>query len=70
MLCKNLNIQTIPAFSPQAKGRVERLNQTHQNRLIPKLGLNNIKTIRDANKYIKAYSNTIVAIFYYFFRNV
>lgn len=54
-LCKNLKIQTIPAFSPQAKGRVERSNQTHQNRLTPKLRLNNITTINSANKYIKAY---------------
>ena len=54
-LCKNLKIKTIPAFSPQAKGRVERSNQTHQNRLIPKLRLNNITTIQQANKYIKNY---------------
>ena len=53
--CKNLKIKTIPAFSPQAKGRVERSNQTHQNRLIPKLRLNNITTIQQANKYIKNY---------------
>ena len=54
-LCKNLKIQTIPAFSPQAKGRIERSNQTHQNRLIPKLRLNNITTIESANKYLKSY---------------
>ncbi len=54
-LCRNLNIQTIPAFSPQAKGRVERSNQTHQNRLIPKLRLNNITTISQANKYLRMY---------------
>lgn len=54
-LCRNLKIQTIPAFSPQAKGRVERSNQTHQNRLIPKLRLNNTTTINGANKYINTY---------------
>ncbi len=54
-LCKNLKIQTIPAFSPQAKGRVERSNQTHQNRLIPKLRLCNVTTIPNANKYLKMY---------------
>lgn len=52
-LCRNLKIQTIPAFSPQAKGRVERSNRTHQERLIPKLRLNNITSIEDANKYLK-----------------
>ncbi len=54
-LCRNLKIQTIPAFSPQAKGRVERSNRTHQERLIPKLRLNNITNIDQANKYLKAY---------------
>lgn len=54
-LCKNLKIQTIPAFSPQAKGRVERSNQTHQNRLIPKLRINNITTINNANSYLNNY---------------
>lgn len=54
-LCRSLKIQTIPAFSPQAKGRIERSNQTHQNRLIPKLRLNNITTIKAANKYLKNY---------------
>lgn len=54
-LCRNLKIQTIPAFSPQAKGRVERSNRTHQERLMPKLRLNNITNIAQANKYIKTY---------------
>lgn len=54
-LCNNLKIQTILTFSLQAKGRIERSNQTHQNRLIPKLRLNNITTIDSANKYLKSY---------------
>lgn len=54
-LCRNLKIQTIPAFSPQAKGRVERSNRTHQERLIPKLRLNNVTTIDRANKYLSSY---------------
>lgn len=54
-LCRNLNIQTIPGFSPQAKGRVERSNRTHQERLTPKLRLNNITTIDKANRYLNNY---------------
>lgn len=54
-LCRNLKITTIPAFSPQAKGRVERSNRTHQERLIPKLRINNITTINSANKYLNNY---------------
>ena len=54
-LCRNLKIQTIPAFSPQAKGRVERSNRTHQERLIPKLRLHNITTIKESNRYLSNY---------------
>lgn len=54
-LCRNLKIQTIPAFSPQAKGRVERSNRTHQERLMPKLIIHNITTINESNKYLSNY---------------
>ena len=47
-----LGIQMIPAYSPQARGRSERLNQTWQGRLPNELKLHGIKTIPDANRYI------------------
>lgn len=49
---KVLNIKPIYAHSPQAKGRVERGNRTHQDRLIKSLRLKNISTIQEANKYL------------------
>ena len=49
---KTLNIEPIYAHSPQAKGRVERGNRTHQDRLIKSLRLKNISTIQDANNYL------------------
>ncbi|MCL2473639.1 MAG: ISNCY family transposase [Alphaproteobacteria bacterium] len=52
-MCKRLRIQIIPAFSAQAKGRVERSNQTHQDRLVPKMRLHNITTIEAANQYLQ-----------------
>jgi len=52
-MCKRLGIRVIPAFSPQAKGRVERSNQTHQDRLIPKLRLRGITTLALANAYLQ-----------------
>jgi transposase len=52
-MCKRLRIQIIPANSPQAKGRVERSNQTHQDRLIPMMRLKDITTIEEANIYLK-----------------
>jgi transposase len=47
-----LNIDIICANSPQAKGRVERANQTLQNRLVKEMRLRNISTIEAANTYL------------------
>lgn len=46
-----LNIEIICAHSPQAKGRVERSNQTLQDRLIKEMRLRGISTVEQANKY-------------------
>lgn len=46
-----LNIDIICANSPQAKGRVERANQTLQDRLVKELRLRDISTIEAANAY-------------------
>ena len=48
---KELGITLIHAYSPQAKGRIERDFQTLQDRLINELRLHDIKSIRDANEY-------------------
>jgi hypothetical protein len=48
-----LNIRLFLASSPQAKGRVERLFRTLQDRLIAELKLHSIRTIEEANKYLK-----------------
>jgi len=50
---KELNIRVIHAHSPQAKGRVEKLFKTLQDRLIKELRLQNISTIREANEFLK-----------------
>jgi transposase len=50
-----LDIELIYANSPQAKGRVERANQTLQDRLIKELRLAGINTIADANKFLETY---------------
>jgi hypothetical protein len=49
---KELNIESILARSPQAKGRVERVNQTLQDRLVKEMRLRNICTIDEANQYL------------------
>lgn len=50
---KELNIQPIPAYSPQARGRCERLNGTLQGRLPQELRLRGITTKQAANKFIR-----------------
>lgn len=47
-----LDIQIICANSPQAKGRVERANQTLQDRLVKELRLRSISDIDAANAYL------------------
>ena len=50
---KELNIETIFANSPQAKGRVERSNRTLQDRLIKALRREGISNIAEANKFLQ-----------------
>lgn len=50
---QSLGVNVINAHSPQAKGRVERLNETLQDRLVKELRLRNISTIPEANKFLK-----------------
>ena len=50
-----LGIELIPASTSQAKGRIERLWETLQDRLITEFKLSNIKTIEDANKFLPKY---------------
>jgi hypothetical protein len=47
-----LEIELICANSPQAKGRVERANQTLQDRLIKEMRLLGISTYAQANQYL------------------
>src|SRR6056297_1276889 len=50
-----LGIQMIAARSPQAKGRIERLWQTLQSRLTVELKYHGIKTIQQANPFLREY---------------
>lgn len=49
---QELGIQAIPAYSPQAKGRIERQGGTLQDRLIAELALEGITEIDTANAWI------------------
>ncbi len=50
-----LDIESILARSPQAKGRVERVNRTLQDRLVKEMRLRGISNIVEANTFLKEY---------------
>lgn len=50
---KQLGIDMIPAYSPEARGRSERAFRTHQGRLTKELALLGITTMDKANQYLK-----------------
>ena len=52
---KALGVQLIHAHSPQAKGRVERLFNTLQDRLVKEMRLRSISNIAEANEFLKEY---------------
>ena len=52
--CLDLGIRLISAHSPQAKGRVERMFETLQDRLVKELRLENISDIETANRFLEA----------------
>src|SRR2546427_2611121 len=52
-MCAKLGIRIIAASSPQAKGRVERVHGTHQDRLVKKLRLATVSNYDDANAYLQ-----------------
>ncbi len=51
-MCAALDIQIIPASSPQAKGRIERQHGTQQDRLIKKLRRAGVTTYEAANQFV------------------
>ena len=50
-----LGIDMFAASTSQAKGRIERLWNTFQDRLVTEFKLNKIKTIDEANEFLKTY---------------
>jgi len=50
-----LGVETIQALTPQAKGRVERANQTLQDRLVKEMRLRNIDSMEPANAFLPCF---------------
>lgn len=49
---RELDVELIPAYSPQAKGRVERRHGLFQDRLVKEMRLRGIHTLEAANAYL------------------
>ena len=52
-MCAKLGIELIAASSPQAKGRIERMHGTHQDRLVKKLRRRGVASREAANVYLR-----------------
>jgi transposase len=50
-----LGVELIPAHSPQAKGRIERLFGTFQDRVMKEMRLAGVSTLDEANRFLVAY---------------
>lgn len=60
---KQLGIEMIAAYSPEARGRSERMFRTHQERLPRELALAGIADMASANRYLDAYKANFNAEF-------
>lgn len=54
-IVEELGIEMFAASSPQAKGRIERLWETLQSRLVTEFRINHITSIEKANEFLKEY---------------
>jgi transposase len=52
---RELGVEVVHANSPQAKGRIERLFGTFQDRLVKEMRLRGIRTIEEANLFLEEY---------------
>jgi transposase len=60
---KELGVELICANSPQAKGRIERVFKTLQDRLVKELRLRKINSLDQANRYLEEYRKEHNALF-------
>jgi transposase len=52
---QELNVRKLHAHSPQAKGRIERLFHTFQDRVVKEMRLKGVSTIEEANEFLLSY---------------
>lgn len=52
---ERLGVQVMHAYSPQAKGRIERFFRTAQDRFVKQMRLAGVETKEEANRYVEKY---------------
>jgi transposase len=52
---QELNVRKLHAYSPQAKGRIERLFHTFQDRLVKEMRLKGVSTVAEGNRFLSSY---------------
>ena len=52
---RELNVRKLHAHSPQAKGRIERLFHTFQDRVVKEMRLRGVSTIAQGNRFLSSY---------------
>jgi len=60
---RDLGIEIICANTPQAKGRVERANQTLQDRLVKEMRLRGISSMKEGNSFVQEFMDDFNARF-------
>jgi len=61
--CQKLDIEIVPASSPQAKGRVERKHRVYQDRWVKELRLAGISDVEAANQFLPGFAEKLNARF-------
>jgi len=57
--CQRLGIEIIRAWSPEAKGRVERCNGVYQDRLVKEIRLRGLETCEEVNQLLEAFDEEL-----------
>lgn len=58
-VCRTLGIEIIPAYSPQAKGRVERSHRVYQDRLVKEIRLQSLTSREEVNAMLDGFDENL-----------
>jgi transposase len=59
LICRKLGTEIIPAYSPQAKGRIERSHAVYQDRLVKRIRLDGLASYDEVNALLSAFDQDL-----------